>query len=122
MFADPAGRITRFSRVAADLAKASRLDGRAILPGLVSTYSHTFQVVIRWPDGTSHRRPADTFWAWRESMYHAANRLSQDAMHQAARMAFLAGCGKRVSKFRKNGLMARKRGSGGAQGGVRRPV
>ena len=89
MFADSSGRITRFSRDARDLAKAQRLAGRAILPGLVNGHSHAFQRVIR--GRTEHRTRAsqDTFWTWRKSMYHAANLLSPEAMCQAARMAFL---------------------------------
>jgi formimidoylglutamate deiminase len=89
MFADGNGRITRFSRDSADLARAERLSNRAILPGLVNVHSHAFQRVIR--GRTEHRTAAqrDTFWTWRESMYHAANRLTPEAMYHAARMAFL---------------------------------
>jgi formimidoylglutamate deiminase len=89
MFADASGRITRFSRESVDLAKAGRLRNRAILPGLVNVHSHAFQRVIR--GRTEYRSGAerDTFWTWRESMYHAANRLSPEAMYHAARMAFL---------------------------------
>src|SRR6202162_6076598 len=89
MFADPGGGITRFSRDSADLARAERLSNRAILPGLVNVHSHAFQRVIR--GRTEHRTAAqrDTFWTWRESMYHAANQLTPEAMDHAARMAFL---------------------------------
>ena len=89
MFAGPDGRITRFSRQRSDLARAERLSNRAILPGLVNVHSHAFQRVIR--GRTEHRTAAqrDTFWTWRERMYHAANQLTPEAMHDAARMAFL---------------------------------
>ncbi len=89
MFADGNGLITRFSREPDDLASARRLEGRAILPGLVNAHSHTFQRVIR--GRTEHRTAAhrDTFWTWREAMYHAANRLSPDDVYLAARMAFV---------------------------------
>jgi len=89
MFADATGRITRFSRDDADLAAAVRLPNRAMLPGLVNVHSHAFQRVIR--GRTEHRSGAerDTFWTWRESMYHAATRLSPEAMYHAARMAYL---------------------------------
>jgi formimidoylglutamate deiminase len=78
-----------FSRDEKDLKGAHRLAGRAILPGLVNVHSHTFQRVIR--GRTEHRTTADrdTFWTWRESMYHAANSMSPDALYRAARMAFL---------------------------------
>jgi formimidoylglutamate deiminase len=88
MFADPSGRVTRFSRDAADLARALRLSNRAILPGMVNVHSHAFQRVIR--GRTEHRTAQrDTFWTWRESMYHAASELTPEAMYHAARMAFL---------------------------------
>ena len=89
MFADPDGRIRRFSDAPADLAKAERLRGRAILPGLVNAHSHAFQRLIR--GRTEHRSNAqrDTFWTWRQIMYCAANLVSPDALYCAARMAYL---------------------------------
>lgn len=89
MIVDDDGLIARFSRDEADLKKAQRFPGRAILPGLVNVHSHTFQRVIR--GRTEHRTSAarDTFWTWRESMYHAATSMSPDGIYRAARMAFL---------------------------------
>ncbi|HEX4594861.1 MAG TPA: formimidoylglutamate deiminase [Bryobacteraceae bacterium] len=89
MFSDANGRITRFSRDGDDLARSVRLPNCAILPGLVNVHSHAFQRVIR--GRTEHRTAArrDTFWTWRESMYHAANQLTPEDMYHAARMAFL---------------------------------
>jgi len=60
-----------------------------MLPGMINVHSHSFQRVIR--GRTEHRTATqhDTFWTWRESMYHAANLLSPDAIYHAARMAFL---------------------------------
>jgi formimidoylglutamate deiminase len=89
MFADIAGNITRFSSEPGDLAKARRLSGRAILPGLINGHSHAFQRVLR--GRTEHRTGTahDSFWTWRESMYHAASRLSPEGLYQASRMAFL---------------------------------
>jgi formimidoylglutamate deiminase len=83
------GVITGFSREEQDLEIAQRLPGRAILPGLVNVHSHTFQRVIR--GRTEHRTSArrDTFWTWRESMYHAAMAMSAEDIYRAARMAFL---------------------------------
>ncbi len=87
MFADASGTITRLSRDPEDLEGAVRLRNRAILPGLVNVHSHAFQRVIR--GRTEHRTAErDTFWTWRVSMYHAANRVSADAMLPVARMAF----------------------------------
>lgn len=89
MFADASGIITQLSTAPVDLARAHRLSGRAILPGLVNGHSHAFQRVLR---GRTERRSAntrDSFWTWRESMYHAASRLSPEALYHASRMAFL---------------------------------
>src|SRR6201999_2044559 len=82
------GIITRISRDPADLTNATRLPNRAIIPGLVNVHSHAFQRVIR--GRTEHRTSAhrDTFWTWRESMYHAANLLFRDMMYHIARLAF----------------------------------
>jgi formimidoylglutamate deiminase len=89
MFADAGGNITRFSSEPGDLAQALRLSGRAILPGLINGHSHAFQRVLR--GRTEHRTPSarDSFWTWRESMYHAASRLSPEGLYHASRMAFL---------------------------------
>jgi formimidoylglutamate deiminase len=94
MFADSAGKITRFSATPADLApedlaKVHRLPGKALLPGLVNGHSHAFQRVLR--GRTEHRSTADrdSFWTWREKMYHAANRLEPEDVYHASCMAFL---------------------------------
>ena len=89
MFADARGRIARFSSAPEDLANCQRLAGKAILPGLVNGHSHAFQRVLR---GRTEHRTAhlrDSFWTWRESMYHAAGRLSPESLYHASRMAFL---------------------------------
>ena len=87
--ADSTGVIRRFSREPDDLINSVRLENRALLPGLVNVHSHTFQRAIR--ARTEHRTTAerDTFWTWREAMYHAANRLTPDDIYAVARMAFL---------------------------------
>ncbi|HML16706.1 MAG TPA: formimidoylglutamate deiminase [Bryobacteraceae bacterium] len=89
MMADRNGRIARFSREPANLNAAIKLTHRAALPGLVNVHSHAFQRAIR--GRTEHKTTAhrDTFWTWRVSMYHAANRIGPEAMYAIARMAFL---------------------------------
>ena len=89
MFADATGRITRFSGEPADLTKALRFSGRAILPGLVNGHSHAFQRVLRGRTEHGSASARHSFWTWRESMYHAANRLSPEGLYHASRMAFL---------------------------------
>ena len=89
MFADSQGRITRFSSAPEDVRQARRLRNRALLPGLVNVHSHSFQRAIR---GRTERRTGmgrDTFWTWREAMYHAARCLSPEDIYDVARMAFL---------------------------------
>jgi formimidoylglutamate deiminase len=83
------GRITRFSKSEGDLRQARRLPNTALLPGLINVHSHSFQRAIR--GRTEHRTHAsrDTFWTWREAMYHAASCLSPDDIYDVARMAFL---------------------------------
>lgn len=89
LFADDSGKITRYSSESPDLAKAHRLRNRAVLPGLVNAHSHAFQRVIR--GRTEHRTDAahDSFWTWREAMYHTANQLSPEDVFDVSRMAFL---------------------------------
>jgi formimidoylglutamate deiminase len=92
MMVDERGAIAGFSREPEDLRRAHLLPGRAILPGLVNAHSHTFQRVIR--GRTEHRTQGtnagrDSFWTWRESMYHAANAMSPEDIYRATRMAFL---------------------------------
>jgi formimidoylglutamate deiminase len=89
MFADSAGNITRFSAASADLANSQRMNGKAILPGLVNGHSHAFQRVLR--GRTEHRTSSarDSFWTWRERMYYAAGRLGPEDLYHASRMAFL---------------------------------
>jgi len=87
--ADEKGMILGLSRDAEDVRLAERLPGRALLPGQLNVHSHAFQRSIR--GRTEHRTSAerDTFWTWRESMYHAANAMSLDDLYRVARMAFL---------------------------------
>jgi len=89
MFLDDRGVIAGFSREEEVLKNARKLPGRAMLPGLVNVHSHTFQRTIR--GRTEHRTSAsrDTFWTWRESMYHAANAMSPEDIYRVTRMAFL---------------------------------
>jgi formimidoylglutamate deiminase len=89
LFADENGRITRFSHSDADLANAQRLPNRALLPGMVNAHSHSFQRVIRARTEYRTNAVTDTFWTWREAMYHAALRLSPEDIYIAAKMAFL---------------------------------
>jgi formimidoylglutamate deiminase len=89
LFASPSGEISRFSNDPEDLRRATRLPNQALLPGLVNVHSHSFQRAIR--ARTEQRTGAghDSFWTWREAMYHAADLLSPEDIYEVARMAFL---------------------------------
>lgn len=65
------------------------LANRALLPGLVNAHSHAFQRVIRGRTEFRTANEQDSFWTWRELMYHAAARLTPEDVYDASRMAFL---------------------------------
>jgi formimidoylglutamate deiminase len=64
------------------------LPGKALVPGLVNSHSHSFQRLIR---GKSESRATSgrDFWSWRGTMYHAAAHLNPEEVYDVARMAFL---------------------------------
>ncbi len=80
-----AGEVLALSRRddAAD-ARIVELPGKALLPGFVNAHSHSFQRLIR-----GKAEGGGDFWSWRQTMYHAANRLEPEDVYDAARMAFL---------------------------------
>lgn len=83
-----AGKVVQIA--SADQAEnATRLRGRALLPGLINAHSHAFQRVIRGRTEHRSQHTTDSFWTWREQMYAAANRLGPDDIYSASRMAFL---------------------------------
>ena len=85
---DEEGRITRLAS-ADSLKSATRLSGRAILPGLVNGHSHAFQRVIRGRTEYRSQQNSDSFWTWRTQMYAAANKLNPADIFSASRMAFM---------------------------------
>lgn len=64
------------------------LPQKALLPGFINVHSHAFQRLIR---GKSESRATsgNNFWSWRNTMYHAAARLTPQDIYDVARMAFL---------------------------------
>ncbi len=85
--ADADGRIVRVGAAETGV-EVIRLKNRALLPGLVNAHSHAFQRVLRGrTEARTHAQ--DSFWTWREQMYHAAVSLSPDDVYTASRMAFL---------------------------------
>ncbi|MGZ3290576.1 MAG: hypothetical protein ACXU87_21335, partial [Xanthobacteraceae bacterium] len=72
---------------AAPRADADRVPGIAV-PGLPNVHCHAFQ---RGMAGLAERRgpTADSFWTWREVMYHFLQRLSPDDVEAIAAFAYL---------------------------------
>ena len=81
------GRIDRIAG-SAEVMNPIRLQGRALMPGLVNAHSHAFQRVIRGRTERRSHNSTDSFWTWREQMYAAANRLEAEEIYAASRMAF----------------------------------
>jgi formimidoylglutamate deiminase len=84
--ADGAGRIVELTQ---DVSNATRLKGRAMLPGLVNAHSHAFQRVIRGRTEYRSQNTSDSFWTWREQMYATATTLTPEEIYAASRLAFL---------------------------------
>jgi formimidoylglutamate deiminase len=83
---DDVGRIG--SVATAGKPGAERLDGIALLPGLVNAHSHAFQRGLR---GHGERFPsgAGSFWTWREAMYGLVNSLDRASLRKLSAQAFV---------------------------------
>jgi len=58
-----------------------------VLPGMPNAHSHSFQRLIAGltaPQGNQ----SDSFWSWREAMYHCANRISPEQFESVAAWVF----------------------------------
>src|SRR5579859_1165168 len=77
---DAQGRIERLE------PRGKDCDGFLAVPGMPNAHSHAFQRALAGygevPEG------ADSFWSWREAMYHLANRVTPEEMFIIAREAF----------------------------------
>lgn len=73
-------------RIAGIEPAGGRHDGFLAIPGMPNAHSHAFQRALAGfgevPKGT------DSFWSWREAMYHLAKRVSPEEMFIIAREAF----------------------------------
>ena len=59
-----------------------------VVPGMPNAHSHSFQRLIAGLTGSSGNH-ADSFWSWREAMYHMANRISPDQLGAVAQWVFV---------------------------------
>jgi formimidoylglutamate deiminase len=82
-FADPLGRITRFSRDPADLAAARRLPGQAAAPGLVDSHALPLHRLLRG------RTAGDGSPVFDPGAHGTVAPLTADDLYDTARMAFL---------------------------------
>ena len=82
---DDSGKIVEISE---QVPNATRLTGRAMLPGLVNAHSHAFQRIIRGRTEYRSQHTTDSFWTWREQMYAAATTLSPEEIYNISRLAF----------------------------------
>ncbi|MFZ5475691.1 MAG: formimidoylglutamate deiminase [Myxococcota bacterium] len=73
--------------VPAEGIAGERLTGKALLPGFVNAHSHAFQRGLR--GHVQHADGPDSFWTWRERMYHLANALDPDGIEAVSALAFL---------------------------------
>jgi formimidoylglutamate deiminase len=82
----PRGEIVRVETDVADAAN-ERCSGIA-LPGMINVHSHAFQ---RGMAGLAEHRTAerDSFWTWRELMYHFLRHLTPDHCWRIARQAYI---------------------------------
>ena len=64
-----------------------RLQGQALLPGMINTHSHAFQRGLR---GKGDVFPAGVgnFWSWREAMYRLVEELDAEPFHRLCVQAF----------------------------------
>lgn len=82
---DANGNIERIGRLSQP--PAERLQGQALLPGMINTHSHAFQRGLR---GRGDVFPAGvgTFWSWREAMYRLVEELDAEPFHRLCVQAF----------------------------------
>ncbi len=84
---DAQGRIRRVRCVDPSTHGAIRLEGRALLPGMIYAHSHAFQRALRtrperFDTGTGN------FWTWRDTMYRLVAELEPDSFYEISRQCF----------------------------------
>ncbi|MEE9295195.1 MAG: formimidoylglutamate deiminase [Phycisphaerae bacterium] len=79
------GTITRVGRLG--LAPTVRLEGCALLPGMINAHSHAFQRGLR---GRAEVFPqkSGNFWTWRDEMYRLVMELGANAFHDVCFQCF----------------------------------
>ena len=82
---DERGNIANVGRLGAPVTE--RLQGQALLPGMINAHSHAFQRGLR---GRGDVFPAGVgnFWSWREAMYRLVEELDAEPFHKLCVQAF----------------------------------
>ncbi len=70
-----------------DLQPTMRLEGKALLPGMINAHSHAFQRGLRG-FGETFPKAAGSFWTWREAMYELVECLDAEEFQNICRVAF----------------------------------
>lgn len=81
----PDGVIGRVGKLAS--APTMRLEGQALLPGMVNCHSHAFQRGLRGR-GETFPEKAGNFWSWRDGMYALVAELDADTFHATCVQAY----------------------------------
>ncbi|MCA9286186.1 MAG: formimidoylglutamate deiminase [Phycisphaerales bacterium] len=81
------GRIVEASALGPEGRQATRLSGRALLPGFSNAHSHAFQRGLRG-HGERYPQGAGSFWTWREAMYRLVDSLDASNAYRLSRLAF----------------------------------
>lgn len=79
------GRILRAGKLAGE--PATRLEGRALLPGFIDVHSHAFQRGLRGR-GERFPRGQGDFWTWREAMYELVEQMDAERLRALSVQAF----------------------------------
>lgn len=66
---------------------ATRLKGKALLPGFVNAHSHAFQRALRGL-GETFPAGAGSFWTWREAMYALVERMTPSEFRRTTARCF----------------------------------
>ncbi len=95
--ATPSGMLSRVESGAGEAVEGSSavpLDG-IVVPGIPNVHSHAFQRALAGLTESPPARPAgidgaaNTFWHWRETLYHFIRRLTPDDIHTVASFAYM---------------------------------
>src|SRR5690606_2069405 len=76
------------THVEAGAPRAGEILSGPVVPGMPNLHSHAHQRAMA---GLAERRggSGDSFWTWREAMYHYVERIAPEDLHAIARQLFV---------------------------------